>query len=255
MVHTPLARDDARRLSTEKVVALGYGLVCHAAFVAGVATMMVAMFFGMSRCVGAVPAPWNWAANAALMIQFPLAHSLLLTTRGRSVLARLAPAGTGATLSSTIFATVAGIQVFALFMFWSPTGTVWWHAAGTVGVVITALYAMSWLFLAKAMVDAGLGLQTGSLGWLALLRGRKPVYPPMPAAGLFRFTRQPIYLAFALTVWTVPTWTPDQFALALVLTAYCLAGPRLKEARFRRIYGAAFDSYSRTVPYWWPKIR
>jgi methanethiol S-methyltransferase len=44
-------------------------------------------------------------------------------------------------------------------------------------------------------------------------------------------------------------------AVALTLTAYCLLAPRFKEARFRRVYGAAFDAYAATVPYWlpWPR--
>jgi protein-S-isoprenylcysteine O-methyltransferase Ste14 len=77
----------------------------------------------------------------------------------------------------------------------------------------------------------------------------------MPTAGLFRLVRQPIYVAFALTLWTVPTWTPDQFVLAVVLTGYCVAGPALKEARYRRLYGRRFDAYRRLVPYWlpWPR--
>ena len=64
--------------------------------------------------------------------------------------------------------------------------------------------------------------------------------------------RQPIYVAFTLTLWTVPTWTPDQLIVAVVLTSYRLIGPLLKEARFRRIYGSAFDAYTRVVPYWFP---
>jgi protein-S-isoprenylcysteine O-methyltransferase Ste14 len=239
------------------VVAVGYGIFCHVCFALGVATMMAAMFFGMSRSLGTLDAPWNWIANAALLVQFPVMHSVLLTVRGRRFLVKLAPAGSGSTLSTTTFVTIAAIQVFALFALWSPSGTIWWQASGATLVAISALYAGAWLLLGKAMVDAGLSLQTGSLGWTALLRGRKPVYPPMPTTGLFRFTRQPIYLAFALTLWTVPTWTPDQLVVALTLTGYCLVAPRLKEARFRRAYGAAFEDYAAAVPYWlpWPRKR
>ena len=182
-------------------------------------------------------------------------HSLLLTARGRSLLARMAPAGTGVTLSTTTYATIAALQVFVLFAFWSPSGTIWWQASGPVRVVVLVLYAVSWLLLGVSMVNAGLSVQTGSLGWFALLRGRKPVYPPMPVTGLFRFTRQPIYVAFTLTLWTVPVWSPDQLVVALTLTAYCLIAPRFKEARFRRIYGSAFEEYSRTVRYWLPRLR
>jgi len=245
-------RDTARRHGGRTFLALGYGLVCHLVFVLGVVTMMIAMFFGMSRSLGAVPAPWTWVANAALLIQFPLVHSLLLTARGRAALARMAPLGTGATLSSTTYVTIAALQVFLLFAFWTPTATIWWQAGGVVQVILCLLYAASWLLLGKSMTDAGLALQTGSLGWIALLRGRKPVYPPMPQTGLFRITRQPIYVAFTLTLWTVPTWTPDQLVVAVTLTTYCLIAPLFKEARFRRIYGSAFENYASAVPYWFP---
>ena len=229
--------------------------MCHIAFAAGVLTMMAAMYFGMSRSLGSVPAPWNWVTNLALLVQFFGTHSLLLTARGRALMARMAPRGTGATLSTTTYATIAALQVFVLFAFWSPTGTIWWQAHGPVLFVMSGLYGLSWLLLGKSMYDAGLAVQTGSLGWVALARGRKPVYPPMPVTGLFRLTRQPIYVAFTLTLWTVPTWTPDQLVLAGILTGYCLVAPLLKERRFRRIYGAAFDRYARTVPYWlpWPR--
>ena len=249
--------DEIRHGGGRKVLAVCFGIVCHVSFLLGVLTMMVAMFFGMSRSLGTVPAPWNWLATAALLVQFPVVHSLLLTTRGRALLARLAPLGAGGTLSATTYATIAALQVFALFALWSPSGTIWWQAGGAALALMVPLYAASWLLLGKSMADAGLGLQTGSLGWVALFRGRKPVYPPMPQTGLFRITRQPIYVAFTLTLWTVPTWTPDQLVLAGTLTAYCLVAPLFKEARFRRIYGSAFERYASTVPYWipWPRKR
>jgi methanethiol S-methyltransferase len=236
-------------------VALCYGMICHASFVLGVGTMMVAMFFGMSRSLGALHTPWSWIANVVLIVQFPVVHSLLLTTRGRALLARLAPPGTGTTLSTTTYATIAALQVFALFALWSPSGTIWWQAHGAALAILVALYAGAWLLLGKSMADAGLALQTGSLGWIALLRNRKAVYPPMPETGLFRLTRQPIYVAFTLTLWTVPTWTPDQLVVATAFTAYCVVAPMFKEARFRRIYGSAFDAYARAVPYWLPRAR
>jgi len=65
--------------------------------------------------------------------------------------------------------------------------------------------------------------------------------------------RQPIYLAFALTTWAVPVWTPDQLALAISLTAYCLTAPMLKERRFRARYGDRFDRYAARTPYMIPR--
>lgn len=117
------------------------------------------------------------------------------------------------------------------------------------------LYAASWLLLLRSIWDAGLAIQTGFLGWWAVSHNRRPVYPPMPATGLFRMIRQPIYVAFALTLWTVPVWTPDQMVVAVVLTTYCVIGPLFKEALFRQRFGAEFARYVSRTPYWlpWPR--
>ncbi len=238
--------------SRRRHLALVYGVVCHGLFALAVAVMIYQMFFGLSRSWGALYAAWSWIGNGVLLLQFPLAHSFLLTGRGRVVLRGMAPAGFGSDLSSTSYVIVASVQVLLLFGLWSPSEVIWWQAHGPMLAVMTSLYAAGWLLLVKSMFDAGIALQTGSLGWWAVLRNRRPAYPPMPVDGLFRICRQPIYVAFAITLWTVPTWTPDQFVLAIVLTAYCLIGPLLKEARFSRLFGSEFEIYRSRHPYWLP---
>ena len=201
--------------------------------------------------------PWPWAAvsNAALLAQFPLAHSALLTGPGGRLLARLAPAPHGDCLSSTTYAIVASLQLLALFALWTPSGIVWWRADGPAFWVLCAAYAASWLLLAKASFDAGAEVQSGALGWMSLLARIRPVYPGLPTLGTFRIVRQPIYVAFALTLWTVPVWTPDQLVLAIVLTAYCLLAPLHKERRLAARHGEAFARYRARVPYALPRPR
>jgi protein-S-isoprenylcysteine O-methyltransferase Ste14 len=239
------------------LVALAYGFLCHALFAAAVAAMLLAMLFGLSRSLGPFGPPWSWLANTLLLLQFPFAHSFLLTRGGRAVLRRLAPAEFADELVTTTFVIIASAQVILLFALWSPSGIVWWRATGSLRALVLILYAGAWLLLAKSIIDAGIALQTGYLGWRAVLRGARPAYPPMPRTGLFRLCRQPIYLAFALTLWTVPVWTPDQLVLALSLTAYCVLGPLLKERRFRRVFGAKFEEFARETPYFlpWPRPR
>ncbi len=236
-------------------IALAYGAVCHAAFAIAVAVMILAMWVGMSRSLGTVPQPWAWLANAALLLQFAVGHSALLSARGRRLLARLAPGPHGATLATTTYVVIASAQLFALFALWTPSGIIWWQAEGGALWAMTAVYAACWALLMKASFDAGAEVQSGYLGWSSLFRGVAPVFPDMPQTGLFRIVRQPIYVSFALTLWTVPVWTPDQLFLASVLTAYCLIGPRFKERRFARIFGARFAAYRAKVPYWlpWPR--
>jgi len=240
---------------THRATAIAYGIVCHTLFVVGVGTMIAAMFFGMSRSFGRVPTSWSALANALLLVQFAIFHSLLLSSFGATILKRLAPATIGSGMATTTYAILASIQVFLLFALWTPSGVIWWRATGTVLWFMSSLYTVAWLLLLKAIWDAGLALQTGFLGWWAIANNRSAVYPPMPTTGLFRIVRQPIYVAFALTLWAVPTWTPDQLAIALFLTTYCLVGPLLKEKRFRRRFGQTFLAYENRVPYWlpWPR--
>ncbi|MDJ0826116.1 MAG: isoprenylcysteine carboxylmethyltransferase family protein [Rhodobacter sp.] len=235
-------------------LALLYGALCHGTFALAGLAMVWGLFTGLTQAFGAVPYPWALLANAALLLQFPLGHSLLLTDRGRRVLARLAPEPFGTTLATTTYAFIASLQLLALFTLWTPSGIVLWQAEGAAYWLMCALFAASWLILAKASFDAGPEVQGGWLGWTALARGIKPVFPDMPQTGLFRVIRQPIYAGFALTLWTMPTWTADQVALATAYTAYCLLAPRLKERRFARFYGNRFRTYQARVPYWIPRL-
>ena len=234
-------------------LALSLGVLCHAIFALAVLAMIGTMFFGLSESLGTVPWPWAILANAALIAQFPLAHSALLTGRGGRLLARLIPGPHGATLATTTYAIIASAQLLALFALWTPSGIVWWRAEGAAFWAITAAYAASWLILLKASFDAGAEVQSGALGWLSLMARIRPVFPDMPTQGLFRLIRQPIYVAFALTLWTVPVWTPDQLALATAYTAYCLFAPRMKERRFATRYGTRFTEYAARVPYAIPR--
>ncbi|MEM1398408.1 MAG: isoprenylcysteine carboxylmethyltransferase family protein [Pseudomonadota bacterium] len=225
------------------------GVICHVLFAAAVLAMMIAMFFGMSESLGRIPWPWAVVVNALLILQFPLAHSLLLTGPGGRLLARLVPGPHGQTLGTTTYAIIASAQLLALFALWTPSGIVWWRAEGIAFWALCAAYGSAWLLLAKASFDAGLEVQSGALGWMSLVARVKPIFPDMPTQGLFRVIRQPIYVSFALTLWTVPVWTPDQLAVALSYTAYCLLAPRLKERRFVARYGARFEEYRAHVPY------
>jgi hypothetical protein len=235
-------------------LALGLGALCHTLFAAGVLAMILAMFFGLSESLGTVPWPRAALANAALIVQFPLAHSLLLTGPGGRLMARMIPGPHGQTLATTTYAIIASAQLLALFVLWTPSGIVWWRAEGAVFWAVSAAYGASWLILLKASFDAGAEVQSGALGWMSLIARIRPVFPDMPTQGLFRLIRQPIYVAFALTLWTVPVWTPDQLVLAISFTAYCLIAPRLKERRFAARYGKRFERYRSEVPYVLPRM-
>jgi len=216
--------------------------------------MIAGLHTGMAIGHGPLHGAAAWIGNVFLVVQFPVLHSLLLSTRGRTLLLRLAPAHMGADLSTTTYALIASLQLLLTFLAWSPSGIVWLEPHGLPRVAMSIAYGLAWIFLLKTMVDAGLALQTGYLGWSAVARGRAPEYREFSTRGTFRYLRQPVYLAFTLTLWTGSVWTPDHLLIAVVWTVYCLVGPALKERRYLQHYGARFARYRALVPYWLPSL-
>ena len=239
----------------ERRIAIIYGLLCHGAFAIGIGAMVAGIFSGLRLGRGPFTGTAALGWDLLLLAQFVVLHSFLLTRRGRGVLLRLAPAGLGAPLSTTTFALISSLQILLTFAAWSRIGEVWWEPHGWLRAVVYAAYAASWLFLLKAMSDAGMAVQTGCLGWSAVARGREPQFEGFRVRGTFRIVRQPVYLAFACTLWTGPVWTPDHLLLAVAWTGYCLLGPLHKERRYLRFYGETFARYRERVPYLLPALR
>lgn len=238
-----------------RTLALLYGVGCHGLFGLAVLSAMWAMYHGMMAGSLRLSPGWAMAWDAFLLLQFPLLHSFLLTRRGGSWLGRLAPREIARDMSTTLFTLVASGQLLLLCLAWAPVGPVWWQAEGPLRLLLSVLYLATWAGLGKAMADAGLGVQTGFLGWSSVFKGQRPSYGGMPESGLFRHVRHPVYLAFATIVWCVPVWSPDQLVLACWFTSYCLLGPLMKEARYARRYGQQFRQYQQRVPYFLPLRR
>lgn len=233
--------------------ALAHAAVCHVLFVVAVAAMAVNLHGGMRLGLGprgGLAVPWD----LMLVAQFGLGHSFLLTRRGARVLRALAPAGVDSTLDTTVFATLASLQVLLVFGFWAPLPVAPVPLTGAAAGAATAVALLAWLTLGAAMAEAGLGVQLGTVGWWALLRGRPPRYPEgFPRTGLHAWCRHPIYLAFAVALWAGPIHSLDRVLLGLPLTAYCLLAPRRKERRMLARHGAEYAAYRAATPAFLPR--
>ena len=138
----------------QRGIALLYGVFCHAAFALGIAAMMLGLYTGLEVGRGTITGIAGGVVDGVLVFQFVVIHSFLLSARGRALLARFAPFGIGRELSTTSFAAIASLQLLLTFVAWSPIGPVWWEPHGTLRVVMSMAYAISWGMLLKAMADA-----------------------------------------------------------------------------------------------------
>lgn len=233
----------------KKLYAAIFGAVCHALFFIAVSSMGYMLFWGMSHPLTKLNLYFPRATNILLLLQFPILHSFFLTARGGKLLSKLHPYGLGKDLATTSFATFASIQLLIVFLFWSPSISIWFFPEGAILKVWVVVHLFSWLFLIKALYDAGFALQSGFLGWGAVIKGQSPKYSSFPERGLFKYCRQPIYLGFFAILITAPTWTLDHVLIATVWGFYCFFGAKLKEKRFERIFGSSFKAYQKRVPF------
>lgn len=232
-----------------RIVATLLGLVCHVSFAAAVVVMFQGLQGGMNVGLGGLHGVWAVLEDLALLVQFPIIHSLLLSKRGRGYLEALFPDGLGKSLVSTTFVVCASAQLLVLFVLWSPLGGVWWEPHGSLKGLWLVVYYASWVFLAVAMYQAGLGTQMGYLGWWSVVRGAKPVYPALRTSGLYRLCRHPVYVAMLLVAVSGPTWTVDHAIIGGVFAIYCVLGPWAKERRYERLFGEDFRRYQRAIPF------
>ena len=241
-------------LSGNKLIAIFYGLMCHGIFLVAGAVMFITILTGFQFSVGPFEGYEAVAINLLLLIQFPLGHSFFLSNRGMKVLEIFAPKSFAKTLRTTVYATIASIQLILLFTFWNFSGVFIWQIETPASLFMIILNLLSWALLSISSIQAGYKVQTGSLGWTSVYQGKKPVFPDMPTHGLFSIIRQPIYLSFSLVLWTSPQMSLDLFIVALAYSLYCYFGPMLKEKRFQKLYGKRFFEYQQKVPYYLPFI-
>jgi protein-S-isoprenylcysteine O-methyltransferase Ste14 len=237
----------------QRSFALLCGVICHVSFFAAVGSMLVRLYLGLQGGISlSPPAALGW--DLALLVQFPLFHSLLLTPRGGRVLDRLIPLGLGTELRTTTFATVASLQLLLVFLCWAPLGPAWFAFHGMPRLILSVLYLGGWILLAVSMANAGLGIQMGYLGWWAVFRNRQPAYPAWNERGTLKASRHPMYLAYTLLLWTGPVWSIDHALMAGLWTLYCVLAPLHKESRYLKRVGQTYREYQQRVPYFLPRI-
>jgi hypothetical protein len=201
----------ARRVT----IAICWGALTHGLFVLAIAVLVNALYHGMRTGLGTLHGAKAWAVDALLVIQFPLLHSFLLTPRGPQLARAARAARTRPRPRPDHVALIASAQTARDLRAVVAERHHVARSQRRLGVDPARSFVASWVFLSKALYDAGLGMQTGYAGWLSVVRNRPLAFGDFPTHGLFRRCRQPVYLGFALVLWTGPVHTLDGLLLAM----------------------------------------
>lgn len=189
---------------------------------------------------------------ALAWLSFGALHSLLARERGQALLAR--GFGAGTRLAYNVIA-VLHIGAIWAFGFYLGLGAKDFPLPPIIsaGLFLLALAGLVLLYIAVREFD----LARFSGFWQLLNRvppGAEGEHEPLVTGGLHRYVRHPLYTAGFMILWGVVD-DPRSLATALYGSLYLLIGTYFEERKLRRIYGRAYEDYSRRVPPFipWPR--
>jgi protein-S-isoprenylcysteine O-methyltransferase Ste14 len=160
------------------------------------------------------------------------------------------PAYVRAALGSLLFLVVAPGVVAGLLPWWL-TG---WHSDAEVPLPVVAAGVVLVAVGVGVLVHAFARFVAEGLGTPA------PIAPTkhLVVGGLYRYVRNPMYLAVAATI-VGQTMILGQVGLLLYAVAFGVAVALFvrfyEEPTLARQFGTEYDTYRRAVPAWWPRRR
>ena len=236
--HRPAAGWTARALGACYAVTAAIALAC---------TFLYAIGFS-----GVFPVPkgvdtggGGWAATVALTIDiellgiFAFLHSGVARSAFERMLLRFATPGA----AHSTLVLCSSLVTALLFAAWQPLPAIVWQASDSwIAPVLKSLSLSGWLAVIYAALLSR-SFESFRTRHLALgIVGR-----PQPATGeaprLYRVMRYPLYLGFALALWSTPVMTAGHFLLASFATMFAGFGIWLEErnlpARFAVLHPTA----------------
>ena len=83
-------------------------------------------------------------------------------------------------------------------------------------------------------------------------RGRDYSALPFRTPYLYRYVRNPLYLAWALAFWATPTMTLGHLLFSASLTVYMVLAARVEERDLVQYFGRHYREYQNAVPMFLP---
>jgi protein-S-isoprenylcysteine O-methyltransferase Ste14 len=183
-------------------------------------------------------------ADLALLLVFALSHSLMARDSFKQIYLRRFPA---ATLRSS-YGLVAATTLSGLMWQWQPIDTVVWAVRSEPGHwLLIGTGAAGWLLAAVAYYSIGhlelLGLRPA---W-RYFKDQPPAPPDLVTSGIYRRLRDPMYIGFAIGLWSTPKMTAGHLLLAAATTVYVLIGMRYERKDLVGRFGQRYLTWIETV--------
>ena len=180
------------------------------------------------------------AVDLALLLAFAASHSLLARDGFKRVFARLLPE---AALRST-YVLVSAVSLSLLMWQWRPIETVVWEVSSATGRhALVGLAVAGWALAAISYYTIGhlelLGLRQ-THRWF---RGKPQKPGDLVTTGIYRYLRDPMYLGFAIGMWSTPRMTLGHLVLSAGMTLYLLIGARYERRDLTARFGDRYREH------------
>lgn len=233
-----------------------YGVLCHLLFL--VTFAYLAGFVGGFLVSKTIDTPSLGSVTEAtvvdlgLVLLFGLQHSVMARPAFKRWWTQIVPQA----IERSTYVLLSCIVTFLLIWFWQGVDVVIWDVRHPLGeAVLWGLFAVGWLMVpgVSLMIDHFDLFGTRQV-WLHL-QERSHTPPPFRVPGLYNWVRHPLYVAWALAFWAIPTMTLGHLLFAAAMTVYMVLASKVEERDLLGYYGSHYEEYQRRVGAFVPRLR
>jgi len=233
-----------------------YGVTCHLFFL--VTFVCLAVFVGdlvLPKTIdtpSAGPTGTALAVDLALLALFAAQHSIMARPVFKRVWTRFVPEP----IERTTYVFFSCLVTWILMWQWRGIDAIAWQAqTPLLRAALWALFAFGWLLVpAVSMMIDHFDLFGTRQVWL-YLRRREYTALPFRVPLLYKRVRHPLYVAFAIAFWAIPTMTVGHLLFAGVMTAYMALAALVEERDLVTYFGDEYTAYRQQVPMFVPRLR
>ena len=232
-----------------------YGVTCHLLFLVTFAALAGFVGgFGLPKTVD-TPASGTLATavtvNLALLAIFAAQHSIMARPAFKRVWTRWVPQPIERSTYVLASCLVTGLLIWQ----WRGIDAIVWEVQQPVGrAAIWALFVAGWLLVPLvSLLIHHFDLFGTRQVWLHL-KGEEYSSLPFRTPLFYRFVRHPLYIAWAMAFWAIPTMTASHLLFAATMTVYMGLAAIVEERDLINHFGRVYTEYRQQVGMFVPRF-